>query len=76
MKKFLLVLVVTTGVVLMSLSAAAQGHRGMTGQGMMGGGWGMGPGMMPSPYWLTVPEKLLPPKNAEWVKRLQGDPGP
>jgi len=44
--------------------------RGMEG-GMMGSGYGMGPGMMSSPYWLTVPEKLLPPKNAEWVANLR-----
>jgi hypothetical protein len=34
--------------------------------------WGQGrPGMMGNPYWLTVPEKLLPPKNAEWVAKLR-----
>jgi hypothetical protein len=71
MKTFLLVLVAATCVVLMTLPAAAQGHRAMTGQGMTGGGWGMGPGMMSSPYWLTVPEKLLPPKSAEWVTRFR-----
>jgi hypothetical protein len=31
----------------------------------------MGGGMMGIPNWLTVPEKLLPPKNAEWVEKLR-----
>ncbi|HRT62998.1 MAG TPA: hypothetical protein P5551_11635 [Syntrophales bacterium] len=45
MKRFVPVLVVVPVVVLLTLAAPAQERRGMTGQGMMGGGVGMGPGM-------------------------------
>ena len=71
MKRILFVLILSTGIVLMALSAWSQGRLGMMGRGMMGGVYGMDPGMMSSPYWLTVPEKLPTPKNAEWVTKLQ-----
>ncbi len=68
MKRILLILLAVTGILLTTLPAWGQGRHGMMGGGY---GMGMGPGMMSSPYWLTVPEKLLPPKNAEWVTRLR-----
>lgn len=76
MKKTVFILM-TLCVVLAALPAWGQGRHGMMGggygmgTGMMGGGYGMDPGMMGNPYWLTVPEKLLPPKNAEWVAKLR-----
>jgi hypothetical protein len=70
MKRFVFILMVLC-TILSALPAWGQGRQGMMGRGMVGGAYGMGPGMMSSPYWLTVPEKLLPPKNAEWVTRLQ-----
>ncbi len=76
MKKTVFILM-TLCVVLAALPAWGQGRHGMMGggygmgTGMMGGGYGMDPGMMGNPYWLTVPEKLLPPKNAEWVTKLR-----
>jgi hypothetical protein len=72
MKKPVCILM-TLCVVLAALPAWGQGRHGGggVGPGMMGGGYGMDPGMMGSPYWLTVPEKLLPPKNAEWVAKLR-----
>ncbi|HTZ39818.1 MAG TPA: hypothetical protein VMB77_06660 [Syntrophales bacterium] len=73
MKRILLILILSTGVVLMALPAWGQERQGMMGRGMMGDAYGMGPGMMSSPYWLTVPEKILPPKNTEWVTKLQED---
>jgi hypothetical protein len=70
MKKSVFILM-TLCIVLAALPAWGQGRHGMMGGGMMGGGYGMGPGTMGSPIWLTVPEKLLPPKNAEWIAKLR-----
>jgi len=38
---------------------------------MMGGGYGMGPGMMGGWDWVSVPPKLPAPKNVEWIKGLR-----
>ena len=70
MKRFAFVLM-TLCIIFSALPASGQGRQGMMGGGAMGSGYGMGPGMMGSPIWLTVPEKLLPPKNAEWVAKLR-----
>ena len=60
MKKHVFILLMTLCVVLAALPAWGQGRQGMMGGGMMG-----------IPIWLTVPEKLLPPNNAEWVAKLR-----
>jgi|WetSurMetagenome_2_1015567.scaffolds.fasta_scaffold00579_13 hypothetical protein len=55
-----LVFTLTLCVILAALPAWGQGRQAMVGGGMMG-----------IPIWLSVPEKLLPPKNDEWVAKLR-----
>jgi hypothetical protein len=65
MKKlvFLMVLSLVIGPTFYVIEGKAQMDPGY------GYGHGMGPGMMGG--WVTVPEKLPTPKNAEWVQKLR-----
>jgi hypothetical protein len=57
-----------TGLSLYVTEGKAQMGPGMMGPGY-DYGYGMGPGMMGG--WVTVPDKLPTPKNADWVQKLR-----
>jgi hypothetical protein len=66
MKKimFILSLVFVLGLIFYPLEGRSQ-----MGPGMMYRGYGMGHGMMGD--WITVPDSLPTPKNAEWIQKLR-----
>jgi hypothetical protein len=71
MKKFvfLMALLLVIGPTLFTIEGKAQMGHGMMEPGY---GYGMGPGMMGGMGgWVTVPDNLPTPKNAEWIQKLR-----